>query len=212
MWVSGLLFRSLSFVEFISTGWVSGTRKAFSRSVAILAVFLTMVCASAARADSIAVTYTATDLGGGTWEYEYSLTGALSSGDDLAIYFPLATSSNLNDLLTGGADFTTFVFQPDAGLPAPGEYDVIANIDNPDLTPVFDASFSYTGSGSPGSQDFTLYDANYNIIGSGSTTPAGTSVAATPEPASLVLIGLALVALYTLCSWRSGRYRPNEEF
>jgi len=79
------------------------------------------------KADPISVTYTATQISGSEWQYDYQLTGSFVSGDDLAVYFPLATSLNLVDLGTGGTDWTTFVFQPDPDLPADGEYDMVAN-------------------------------------------------------------------------------------
>lgn len=171
---------------------------------AMFVIALAVVCARPAHADSVAVGYTVTDLGSGTWEYEYTLTGSLSSGDDLAIYFPLATSSNLNDLQTGGVNFTTFVFQPDPLLPADGEYDVVANIDDPSLSPVFDVSFTYSGTGTPGSQTFVLYDANYDNppLETGETTPLAVVVSATPEPSSLLLLGSGIAGLCTLCSRR----------
>jgi hypothetical protein len=146
------------------------------------------------KADPISVTYTATQISGSEWQYDYQLTGSFVSGDDLAVYFPLATSLNLVDLGTGGTDWTTFVFQPDPDLPADGEYDMVANIDNPSLAPSFDVQFQYSGTGSPGPQEFTLYDPNFNILDNGVTVPP-TSPSPVPEPASLLLLGFGLLSL-----------------
>jgi hypothetical protein len=146
-----------------------------------------------AHADPIGVTYTVTNLGGGSFEYTYTLSGyGLLAGDDLAIYFPVATSANLTDLGSGGADYTTFVFQPDPAIPADGEFDAVANVDNPSLQTVLDSTFLYSGTGTPGAQAFTLYDPNFNVISTGET------MAAAPEPSSLFLLCSGLVATYTL--------------
>jgi hypothetical protein len=158
-----------------------------------LAGLLAFAGALPARADSLDVSYTTTNLGGGLYEYAYTLSGYdLLAGDDLAIYFPLATSANLTDLGTGGADYTTFVFQPDPSIPADGEFDAIANVDNPSLATVLDTSFLYSGAGTPGAQDFTLYDADYNVISTGET------LAATPEPLPLLLLCTGILAIYAL--------------
>ncbi len=160
--------------------------------------------APALRADPIGVTYTATQISGSEWQYDYQLTGSFLSGDDLAVYFPLATSANLVDLGTGGADWTTFVFQPDPNLPADGEYDMLANIDNPSLAPNFEVQFQYSGTGSPGPQEFTLYDPNFNILDTGVTVPP-TSPSPIPEPASFLLLGSGMLSL---CQW--AKRRPSE--
>ncbi len=146
------------------------------------------------KADPISVTFTATQISGSEWQYDYQLAGSFLSGDDLAVYFPLATSLNLVDLGTGGTDWTTFVFQPDPNLPADGEYDMLATIDNPSLTVSFDVQFQYLGTGSPGPQEFTLYDPNFNILDNGETVPAS-SPSPVPEPASLLLLGSGLLGM-----------------
>src|ERR1700736_1481841 len=67
-------------------------------------LFFLLLCTGAARtakADPVSVSYTATQISGTEWQYRYSLSGSYFSGDDLAVYFPLVTSSNLVDLGTG---------------------------------------------------------------------------------------------------------------
>ncbi len=65
-------------------------------------------------------------MSGQEWLYDYTVAGSLSAGDDVAIYFPYATSSSLTDLGTGGSDWSTFMLQPDTSVPADGEYDLVA--------------------------------------------------------------------------------------
>ncbi len=79
-----------------------------------------------AKADIISVAYTTTNTTGTTWMYNYSLSGTYSAGDDVAIYFPYATSSTLTDLGTGSASLKTFALQPDLVLPANGEFDILS--------------------------------------------------------------------------------------
>jgi len=128
------------------------------------------------------------------WEYQYQITGSYLAGDDLAIYFPVATSSDLSDLGTGGSDWTTFEFQPDPSLPADGEFDMVANIDDPSLAPIFAVEFQYSDPGSPGTQSFVLFDSNFDTIDSGLTrSPSG--IPAIPEPNTFFLLGSGMIGL-----------------
>jgi hypothetical protein len=166
-------------------------------------LFFLLLCTGAActaKADPVSVTYTATQISGTEWQYGYSLSGSYFSGDDLAVYFPPVTSSNLVDLGTGGPDWTTFAFQPDPSIPADGEFDMTANVDDPSLTAVFDVQFDYSGAGSPGSQSFILYDPNFNIIDTGVTHSS--VLPSVPEPAPWILVGSGLVAL-----WQNARHQ-----
>jgi hypothetical protein len=167
-------------------------------------VFLLLLClttACVAKADPVTVTYTASQTSPNVWEYQYQLTGTYLAGDDLAIYFPLATSSDLSDLGTGGSDWTTFEFQPDPSLPADGEFDMLSNIDNPSLAPIFAVEFQYSGAGSPGAQSFTLFDSNFDTIDSGVTrTQSGVPII--PEPNTFFLLGSGMVGLARCVKWR----------
>jgi hypothetical protein len=162
----------------------------------LLVLFFALLAVTSTRslADPLSVTYVATQISGDEWQYDYTLSGPFAVGDDLAVYFPLATSSALNDLQTGGSDWTTFAFQPDPALPADGEFDMLANVDNPSLAPTFSIQFIFSGTGSPGTQNFVLYDPDFNIVTSGVTQPAG-ELSPVPEPATFVLLGSGLAAM-----------------
>jgi hypothetical protein len=166
------------------------------RKLTLLVLVLLFGGAASAMADPVSVDYTVTQISGSEWQYEYSLSGSFVAGDDLAIYFPLASSAGLVDLGTGGPDCTTFAFQPDPSLPADGEFDMLANVTNPDLTPVFSVEFLYSGAGTPGVQAFTLYDPDFNVLATGFTDSGVPSPV--PEPASFVLIGSGLAAIWKL--------------
>ncbi len=183
------------------------TRCLFARRsfLSLLPVLLFLLHAGSARADSFAVTYTVSQNADSTWQYAYTLSGNFSAGDDLAILFPYGSSSMLTDTSTTNADWMTFVLQPDALLPADGEFDAVANVRNPGLQQGFSASFLSLNSGVPGAQSFQLYDSAFNLVSSGTTTPAAdadpgstASILATPEPGSLTLLGTAALGLLPL--------------
>src|ERR1700712_902099 len=95
--------------------------------VPLLGAMFVLATGPLASADSINVAYSATQVGGSTWQYTYTLSGSLSSGDLLAIYFPVATSSASPNLSTNTLGFTTSVLQADSSIPADGEYDTLAS-------------------------------------------------------------------------------------
>ena len=64
----------------------------------------------------------------------------------------------------------------------------------------FIVSFDWTGAGAPGSQSFEIFDENFNVVKEGTTTPA-----ALPEPGSLLLISVGLVAFAVI----RRRYQRN---
>jgi hypothetical protein len=161
-----------------------------------LLIAITFLCdARFAKADPIAVSFTSTQLSGSEWRYDYRVSGSYAAQDDLVIYFPYSSESALTDLGTGGSGWTTFVFQPDSSLPADGEFDIVANVDDPGLASVFSVDFSYSGTGSPGTQDFTLFDPSFNVLASGNTQA---EFAATPEPESIILLATGALALWTI--------------
>ena len=158
---------------------------------------------SSARADSVVVSYTLASLSASSYQYTYTLSGSLSAKDDLAILFPIGSVSSLSNAAGSGSDFSTFALQPDSGLPADGEFDILALNANPDLSSIFTVNFLYTGSGVPSAQAFTLYDGDFNVLQTGTTQAAVIASSVTPEPASLSLLATGVAALFATWCKRS---------
>jgi hypothetical protein len=158
---------------------------------------LVLFFASPALADGVSVQYTAVNLGSGTWQYDYTLQGSFLANWGVAIYFPTPDygGGSLTDLGTGGSDWSTFALQADPTLPAPGEYDIVALVDNPSLSSVFDVTFQWNGIGTPGTQAFNLYDFTN---GADQLASGNTAVAAVPEPTPLLLMFFAGCAYLTV--------------
>lgn len=150
-----------------------------------------------AIADGISVQYTTINLGSSTWQYNYTLQGSFLANWGVAIYFPTpAYGEPITDLGTGGLDWLSFAFQPDPSIPAPGEFDIVALIDNPSLSSMFSVTFQWNQTGTPGTQAFDLFDFTNGaeLLASGNTTAAATAVA---EPSSLTLMLFAGLAFVT---------------
>lgn len=166
--------------------------------LSLLVFLLIVLSATPAAADGVSVQYSVTNLGSGTWEYDYTLQGSFLANWGVAVYFPTpGYGEPITDLGTGGSDWTTFAFQPDPSIPAPGEFDVVALIDNPSLTSMFGVTFLWSQPGMPGAQAFDLFDFTNGaeLISSGTTSPAAPAV---PEPSSLLLFlaaGLSCLAV-----------------
>lgn len=134
--------------------------------------------------------YEVTSLGGNVYQYSYFLSG-FSFADNEA--FDIQFDNSLYQNLTGGvagSGFDLLVLQPAGG---PGDYFAEANTTNPPLTGPFTVDFTYLGVGLPGSQSYVLdqFDQNnifQETVGSGTTT-------AVPEPGTIGLAGLGLMAL-----------------
>ncbi len=148
------------------------------------------------------VTYEATNLGAGAWQYDYSVKNntLLSPIEEITIYFPLGLYS---DLLSVGQplNWDSIVVQPDFSLPADGFLDSLtlsaAILPAQTLAP-FSVQFTWLGSGKPGSQSFEVVDpVSFTVLDSG-TTATPLSPPSVPEPGTMPLAILGVVALLQL--------------
>jgi len=131
------------------------------------------------------VSYTATDLNGSTWQYDYTITNSFvpTNVGEFTVFFTLGQYSNLS-VETSPGTWSSIVAQPDPNLPADGFFDSQAL--NNGLAPGgtqsnFSVDFTWLGTGAPGPQTFDIVDTNdYSTLYAGTTT-SGSSVAQAPE-------------------------------
>jgi hypothetical protein len=105
--------------------------------------------------------------------------------------------TGLTSPTTSNTDWDVLNLQPDSGIPAAGELDLIALADNPSLDVIFTQPVSWLSTGSPGIQPFLVYDETFTSIQSG-VTGVSPSV---PEPSTLLLLGGALAAVLAFRQW-----------
>jgi PEP-CTERM motif len=167
---------------------------------------LGIILFSAVPSGAATISATATDLvdlvpGQDLWRYSYDLSGnSLNAFEAFDIYFDQTRYGTLSNAATSNAGWNLLVFQPDLGIPAPGEFIVQALVGGASTVGPFTIDFIFLGSGRPGSQPFDLlaFDAQGNFVqnlGSGQTRlPADATV---PEPSTIFLLASGLAAVRT---------------
>ena len=170
-------------------------KKARLNVVAILVLLLAMP----AIAQATTINYTASSLGGSVWQYDYmiendTLTDPIA---EFTIYFPETLYENLV-VSSSPLEWDSIVVQPDTGLPADGFFDALSL--STGLAPgasagLFSVTFNFLGTSSPADQFFDVYDANFNLLDSGTTSP----LSPVPELNSfaMLILGLFLVIGYS---------------
>ena len=150
--------------------------------------------------------YEATDLSDTTsgedlWRYTYNIRGfSFETGQGLSIFFDPVHYRNLqNPPPPVNADWSVISVQPDLVLGRPGFYDGQALRNSPSLGDAFAVSFVWSGQGTPGSQPFDLYNADFSTRFSGQTVGV-------PEPKQTWLMALVLAG-GTLAIKRARRNR-----
>ncbi len=155
-------------------------------------IALTAVLLAAGSANAASLSYTATNLGGSNWRYDYdvrndSLAGTIA---EFTIYFAIGQYANLA-VAGAPAGWDPLVVQPDAGIPDRGFYDALALTSG--IAPGghlagFAVTFDYLGTGAPGAQPFDIVDpVTFEVLSSGTTT-------AVPVPGAAWLISAAVLA------------------
>ena len=157
---------------------------------------------NSAIADTI--TFTVDNIGGNTWQYNYTVANTGSTGGDIeefTIWFDLGLYENLSGP-GSPADWDPLLIQPDPGLPDDGFADWLAfgpGIAEGDSLGGFSVMFDFLGTGTPGDQFFDIIDPfTFNVLFSG-ITELGDVVVPVPEPTStsLIALGLFLIAFYS---------------
>jgi hypothetical protein len=169
------------------------------------------------------VSYTATDISGSTWEYNYTITNNLNVNlTEFTTFFTLGQYTNL-DVLSAPSNWEggggALAVNPDPSLPADGFFDAEAS--DAGLAPGasqggFSVEFTYLGTGTPGAQLFNFVDSSsFAMLEAGNTalSSGGSGAMSAPEidPSSwtaaitLLLGALALVRGQTKPESRGGR-------
>jgi hypothetical protein len=155
------------------------------------------------------VQYQVSNVSGNEWQYSYYISNpplnSLLNLQAFTVFFDPSLTTNLQD--TSGEstpNWGIFSIPYDPVLGSDGFYTAQALTDNP-LTDPFTITFDYLGSGTPGSQFFSIdqFDANGNLtsnLGIGDTTLLPS--AETPEPGTLVLYLSGLVGLLGISNVR----------
>ena len=147
-------------------------------------------------ADSLSqIRYEAVDLGMGQWQYTYEVKNlGLADGiGEFTIWFDYGKYNNLQIKTPNPplGNWNQVVWQPDPVLHDAGGYDAIANslrITLGQSVYGFAVSFNWLGTGTPGPQYYEIINpANFQTIESNWTTP---------EPATLLLLGLGSLILF----------------
>lgn len=145
----------------------------------------------ATSSEAAVITSSYSSLGGNSWLANFTITndGNPSTFDNVLIDFPNATNLAL---VSSPANWDSLVFQPDPNIPDFGYLDTLAL---GSLLAVgqsvggFGVSFALAGGAAPGSLPFQLYN-GISLVGAGNTT-----IAAIPEPATVLLAALGLAFL-----------------
>ena len=185
-----------------SSADVSFALKSHMRRTLAIVVAMALVL-SARFAQAAPIQYVATDLGGGTWQYDYYLDSlSLNAQEGFRVYFD-ADYANLQILPPATPDWDVLVTDFDPSLSSLGTYDALALVDNPAFAGPFSVSFLWSGSGAPAEQPFDLYVLDSsgfpNAFSDGITSPRASVVNPVPEPATMLLLGTGLaIATRTL--------------
>lgn len=138
------------------------------------------------------ITFEVTPLGGNNFHYSYGVSGISfqqNQGFDIRFDHTLYPANALSNG-TVGPGFTLFLLQPNNTPGTDGDFEAVANVNNPSNAGPFGVDVVYSGVGQPGPQLFTIdqFDANGNIT---AVLQSGVTQAV-PEPSTLFLTVFSL--------------------
>lgn len=170
---------------------------ATNRLAGVLALGLALSAAPAAAL--VTIEYTATDLsdpvpGQDRWHYAFQVSGPLAAFDTVELAFPAALFADLTDTTPATAEWLVSVLPGIAG--ADGVVDLLALQAAPGFRGPFGLDLTWLGGGAgPGAVSFSVLDASFVPIQSGSTVAHPGDPGVLPEPAAawLFLPGAALL-------------------
>ncbi len=156
----------------------------------VISVVMLASALQVAWAQSVAITFDASEAGGSRWQYIYDVanTSLPEPIQEFTIWFDVDLYANLSIVTPNppAADWDELIAQPDPVLTDDGFYDAAAlagGIPNGGNVTGFCVEFDWLGIGRPGSQTFDIIDPDtYQTIYSGTTAP---------EPGTLALFALA---------------------
>jgi hypothetical protein len=162
------------------------------------------------------VSYTATDISGSTWEYNYTVTNNLSANlGEFTTFFTLGLYTNLQVVSAPGnwqGGGGALAINPDPSLPADGFFDAQASdagLAAGASQSGFSVEFTYLGTGTPGAQLFNFVDSSsFATLESGNTTlgggsGGGTTAAPEIDPSSAVAAMTLLLGTLALVRGRN---------
>jgi hypothetical protein len=150
-------------------------------------------------ADAAVIQYTASNVSGNVWEYDYMVSGdTFPENDVLVVFFSESLFGPLSSPSVANGDWFLATLDPSTSLPAPGEFDALSLTTFASLADPLKVRVVFLpATGVPGSQHFEIqvFDAQGNYLrtrASGETVAA--NVSAVPEPATMFLVGAGLLA------------------